>query len=91
MLRRPLIALLAVLLAAAGWPVPAAAVGGTQVSADAAMYPRVIRLAHSGAANGRLLLAVTAFPPGGPLGFVDVQAFFGRAAAAERAVIFTAS
>ncbi|GAA2357754.1 hypothetical protein Cme02nite_33580 [Catellatospora methionotrophica] len=75
MLRRPLAILTAALLAATGLaatpPSPAAAVGGTPVSPDAAMYPRAVRLAHSGTANGRLLLTTTGFPPGGPVGAIS--------------------
>jgi hypothetical protein len=38
--------------------------GGTRLTAGTALYPRVIRLAHNGAANGRLLMSYVAFPGG---------------------------
>lgn len=39
-------------------------VGGTQLTTHTALYPRVIRLEHAGAANGRLLLSYVTFPGG---------------------------
>ncbi|MEW2297541.1 sialidase family protein [Streptomyces sp. NPDC006743] len=61
-----LLAALVMILAAA---VPAgAAATGRPLGPDAAMYPRVVRLAHNGAANGRILTTVTGFPSGGPAG-----------------------
>ncbi|MER7279823.1 AbfB domain-containing protein [Dactylosporangium sp. NPDC000244] len=62
---------LAVALAAALVLLPqfaAEAATGRNVSADAAMYPRAIRLAHSGSANGRVIATMTQFPAGGPAG-----------------------
>ena len=38
--------------------------GGTRLATGTALYPRVIRLEHNGAANGRLLLSVVTFPGG---------------------------
>lgn len=38
--------------------------GGTRLTAGTALYPRVIRLAHNGAANGRLLMSYVTFPGG---------------------------
>ena len=38
--------------------------GGTRLTSGTALYPRVIRLAHNGAANGRLLMSYVAFPGG---------------------------
>jgi len=38
--------------------------GGTRLTAGTALYPRVIRLEHNGAANGRLLMSYVAFPGG---------------------------
>lgn len=38
--------------------------GGNQLVGGTALYPRMIRLAHSGEANGRLLLSVVTFPGG---------------------------
>ncbi|WNV87559.1 sialidase family protein [Umezawaea sp. Da 62-37] len=52
-------------------PSAAAATGGVPVSQEAAMYPKAVRLAHSGAANGRLLLTTTGFPSGGPVGAIS--------------------
>ncbi|WP_344507299.1 ricin-type beta-trefoil lectin domain protein [Dactylosporangium maewongense] len=43
---------------------------GRPVDGGAAMYPRAVRLAASGAANGRVLLTVTQFPAGGPAGAI---------------------
>ncbi|MFD0203312.1 MULTISPECIES: AbfB domain-containing protein [Saccharothrix] len=69
--RSALFLVLAVLAALVSAAPVAVAAGGTPVSQDAAMYPRAIRLAHNGAANGRLLLTTTAFPPGGPVGAIS--------------------
>ena len=44
-------------------PVPPVT-GGTRVSTETALYPRVIRLEHNGTANGRLLLSYVTFPGG---------------------------
>lgn len=41
--------------------------GATRLADRTALYPRVIRLAHNGEANGRLLLSYVTFP-GGPYG-----------------------
>lgn len=38
--------------------------GGTRLTGETALYPRVIRLAHNGAANGRLLMSYVTFPGG---------------------------
>lgn len=38
--------------------------GGARLTAETALYPRVIRLEHNGAANGRLLMSYVAFPGG---------------------------
>ncbi|MBU2669607.1 ricin-type beta-trefoil lectin domain protein [Actinoplanes bogorensis] len=56
----PAVAAAAPAEAAAAPPVTAAA---APVGSDTAMYPRVVRLA-----DGRALLSVTQFPPGGPVG-----------------------
>ncbi|MGI5498902.1 ricin-type beta-trefoil lectin domain protein [Lentzea sp. CA-135723] len=49
----------------------AQAAAGPPVSQDAAMYPRAVRLAHNGSANGRVLLTTTGFPGGGPVGAIS--------------------
>ena len=61
-----LVAMLA-LLATLVVGTPAHAATGTPVTGDDAMYPRVVRLAHSGVANGRLIASMTQFPAGGPV------------------------
>ena len=38
--------------------------GGTRISTETALYPRLIRLEHNGIANGRLLLSYVTFPGG---------------------------
>ncbi|MDI1463721.1 AbfB domain-containing protein [Catellatospora sp. KI3] len=73
MLRRTFAALSAAtaVLALLAVPAPAGAATGTPVSPDAAMYPRALRLAYNGTANGRILLTTTAFPGGGPVGAIS--------------------
>ena len=44
--------------------VPSPVEGGTRLTTEVALYPRVIRLAHNGAANGRLLASYVTFPGG---------------------------
>src|ERR1700694_1457721 len=44
--------------------IPPAVEGGTRLSTETALYPRVIRLEHNGTANGRLLLSYVTFPGG---------------------------
>jgi lysophospholipase L1-like esterase len=77
-------ALVAGLLAASGvavastvdptGPAPAAAGSGQQLGTGHGMYPRVIRLSHSGPANGRLIASVST--AGTPGGVVDSAQFF---------------
>jgi hypothetical protein len=47
---------------AAVMPQAAAATTGTPLRNGTALYPRAIRLAHSGAANGRVLVSISMFP-----------------------------
>ena len=44
---------------------PSPVEGGARLTTETALYPRVIRLAHNGAANGRLLASYVTFPGGG--------------------------
>lgn len=71
-------ALLLTLLA----PVPAQAANGVRISPDGLMYPRAVRLEHSGSANGRIIADATGFPSGGPVGAIfqstDDGASFSR-------------
>ncbi|MFD4636322.1 AbfB domain-containing protein [Lentzea sp. NPDC058436] len=71
MKRRRSALFLVLVIIASTFSTPAWAAGGRPVSQDAAMYPRAIRLAHSGAANGRVLLTTTGFPSGGPVGAIS--------------------
>lgn len=48
----------------------AAAATGTPLREGTGLYPRAIRLAHSGAANGRVLAGVVAFPGGNGVGSI---------------------
>src|SRR3954466_4366202 len=60
-MRRFLVLLVTGLLLVAG-QVPASAATGTLLQpAGASLYPRAIRLQHSGAANGRILASVVSF------------------------------
>ncbi|MFD9737659.1 ricin-type beta-trefoil lectin domain protein [Umezawaea sp. NPDC059074] len=52
-------------------PSAVAATGGTPVSQETALYPKAVRLSHSGTANGRILLTATGFPAGGPAGAIS--------------------
>lgn len=58
----------AVLLAVTGLlptATPAHAATGTRLGTGTALYPRLVRLAHSGAANGQVLASVVSFDPTG--------------------------
>lgn len=53
-----------------------------QLGEESLLYPRTVRLSHSGAANGRIIAIATSFPAGGPAGAVfssdDGGATFGK-------------
>ncbi|MFJ7217440.1 sialidase family protein [Amycolatopsis sp. NPDC098790] len=53
-----------------GLGVPASAAAGTEVGAG--MYPRVVRLQHSGTANGTYLASSVAFPSNRPQGVAKI-------------------
>lgn len=63
-----LLALLSVLLL--GQIPPAAAATGTPLRTDTGLYPRAIRLEHSGSANGRVLASVVTFQGNNGLGAI---------------------
>ncbi|ONK15836.1 sialidase family protein [Streptomyces sp. MP131-18] len=63
-----LVAALLTAAAAAGAPAPAAT--GTPLRDDTGLYPRVIRLAHNGEANGRILASVVTFDGNNGLGAI---------------------
>lgn len=78
-----LAAVAAVLLVIAGTPpATAAPVGGaqngTRLMDGVALYPRVIRLQHSGAANGRIIASVVTFTDSGGVGAVFESTDGGR-------------
>ncbi len=72
--RRPVIAVvLAVLAVSLGLvlaPGTAHAATGQLLSPNVAMYPRAIRLSHSGEADGRIIADATSFPAQGPVGAI---------------------
>lgn len=54
-----------VLLATVVATTPASAATGTQLGTGTQLYPRLIRLAHSGDANGQILASTVSFDPNG--------------------------
>ena len=81
-IRRPaLTVVLAVLAVALGMvlvPGTAHAATGQMLSPNVAMYPRAIRLSHSGAADGRIIADATSFPAQGPVGAIFESTDNGR-------------
>ncbi|MFJ5985545.1 sialidase family protein [Lentzea sp. NPDC092896] len=67
---RVFLAIVLTMVSLAGFVTPATAAAGTEVGAG--MYPRLVRLQHSGSANGTYLSSSVAFPADRPNGVAKI-------------------